>query len=538
MLAFNDAKLQHLKQLSTLCAAQGTEAWIESRRSQFGGSEISTVLGQNPYQTISELINKKISGVYEDQPACVFGRLFEPVAKLILTRRMNWEIHEFSCFKSAMFPVAYSPDGVLIDGDDLKLLEIKCPFRRNNLKEIPEYYRPQVQTGMAIIPVVSTLFVQLRFRLCSLQQLGPNPKYNRWFHHEPIKRVPAKDPVTWGYIVWEDESSCIRDCGLWTPHNQHKLLELPSIDKATRIVLEPEPNQYPSSGQVIPFKLLEINITEIPPIPNYLEKNKKQIWNAFAELHKMQIPFQEECIHNMTQVENAMMCNKCGFMKEEIELVHEFVEILKRDHDHYNKSEYIEKKLDRMNGDMDPKKYVVPHGIRRYLVAYLREINPSTWLETRRMLSLLGMCDFLLDLPPMVDRHIHAPHWVRTLITYIYQNLRLNMKLEYILAGTFSAVGWDATWIPLSGTPATLKKYAQEWRDVCPKINMPLTNLNIKKLDWKKAIDALPWFDDATIDNIRPKQVPADNGTPPPEWLDTIGFTEPSWLREKLTKTK
>ena len=105
------ARLEYILTLQRELPAQGTEEWLESRTHQFGGSEIASVLGKSPYMKPDEMIDKKITKQNIDAPACSFGRIFEPVAKMFMVEELEMNIKNTGSIKSGKYPVAYSPDG-------------------------------------------------------------------------------------------------------------------------------------------------------------------------------------------------------------------------------------------------------------------------------------------------------------------------------------------------------------------------------------------------------------------------------------------
>jgi len=487
-MALARAKLEYLRHLATLSPPQGTTAWLEGRASQFGGSEVAALLGENPYQTMNEMVQNKTSNTRHESVACCFGRLFEPVCKQVLEMLKDWKIEEISCIKSSQFPIAYSPDGVVIDDQQLMLLEIKCPMMRNDLNKIPEYYLPQVKTGMAIMPVDGCYFIQARFRLCSMQHLDDSSRYNRYFHAESAKNVPAKVPIVKGLIYWEPRphdisAHALKDMGGLTPDYKHKLLVLPSYRNA-KIFLNPETKDIPETGIALPFKLFDLQIETVARDPNYLVDNMELIWNGYAELKQIESPFPEKCVHTLVEEDGVLKCEKCCFVKSEELLQDEFVKVIPRDHDHYSRKEYLKEKIERLAGVQPKKKLQYTAYWAQGMLLLLKKHNPETWLETRRLLSKHGFGDLIADLPYLAGQPVYTPTWVQNLLLYIYHELKDNLKFEYILAACLSVAGRDASWVPLTATPATLKKYNTKWREIAIQLGLPLVKLNIKKIDW------------------------------------------------------
>jgi putative phage-type endonuclease len=144
---------------------QGTPEWLEGRRGFIGGSELSAVLGLNPYQTMDEFIVNKIKTIpWAGNEATRWGSTMEQVAIRYIEEK-GWTVHTFGSIECLAIPGAkYSPDGIIVssDGKTIRLLEIKCPFSRGPNGKIPSYYLPQVQLGLATFPFVeNALFVSM-----------------------------------------------------------------------------------------------------------------------------------------------------------------------------------------------------------------------------------------------------------------------------------------------------------------------------------------------------------------------------------------
>jgi len=275
-------RLQYIKKSQIDLPEQGSDEWLNNRLNQFGGSEIASVLGESPYQKPKELIDGKINKVYKDQPACSFGRIFEVVAVKYLRDILDYKIYNFSSIKSSKYPIAYSPDGIVYREsiEELTLLEIKCPYRRTKLQEIPKYYLPQIQTGLNILPVDYGEFIQFRFRLCSIWDLDDTPKYNRWLHSESRKRIPDVMPICYGYIEFPDEP--FQDLGRCGPKDAIKLCKLPKV-RRSMVHLNEYPRR-PIKGMILGFKLLGYTNIKVDTDADYLSSREEQLWARYLDL--------------------------------------------------------------------------------------------------------------------------------------------------------------------------------------------------------------------------------------------------------------
>lgn len=143
--------------------AQGTPEWLAGRRGYIGGSELACVLGVNPYQSLNEFIVRKAQDVpWQGNSATRWGSIMEQVAVKYVERN-GWTVHTFGSIECSAIPgTKYSPDGIIVNGNKIRLLEIKCPVSRVSDGTIPTYYIPQVQLGLATFPFVeNALFINM-----------------------------------------------------------------------------------------------------------------------------------------------------------------------------------------------------------------------------------------------------------------------------------------------------------------------------------------------------------------------------------------
>ena len=266
-------KLEYYKSKFRNIFEQGSDDWLEGRRYAFGGSEIATVLDEDPYTNFTELLQKKKTKENLREENTEWGKLFEPVAKIFITIERKTKIHEFSSIPHCYYPVCYSPDGILVEEDDLVLLEIKCPIRRN-IHYIPSYYLHQIKTGMCILNVKHTIFAQYRFRRCAIWTDPNSPSYDRVYHKD-FKTRPAK-PITYGYLYWKS------DCPLVDLGIKHEMV--PLIPKGRPEIIIADKDFKPNYGHVLMWKLFEIKYDIIEPERDYLQKNETKLWAKYHEL--------------------------------------------------------------------------------------------------------------------------------------------------------------------------------------------------------------------------------------------------------------
>jgi hypothetical protein len=203
---------------------QGSQEWLKSRSETIGGSEISTILGLNPYQSIKQLIKQKIGlTIFKKAPPLWFGNIFEYILQQYTEILFDTKIYETGSIpydKSNL--IKYSPDGLsviknnklkfllskydinnkinnlsifnnidpLFNKELLVLFEFKNPYMRVLKKnEIPVYYINQPRLGMEVINICEvSIFIEAIFRFCSIEDIiNLNNKYNTKYHFDKIR---------------------------------------------------------------------------------------------------------------------------------------------------------------------------------------------------------------------------------------------------------------------------------------------------------------------------------------------------------------
>ncbi len=192
--------------------AQKSAEWYLLKSKTIGGSEIATVMGDNPFKKVKDLIAEKI-GICEHpftgNIATRWGNTFEGLTREWTQRvlLMDEHIQETGSLAGTIDRQRYSPDGLgivrLINEEDqldyyIVLFEFKSPFRSLPDGKIPKQYRPQTQTGMMTIPMVDlSIFVSNCFRKCSIKDIGFNMTYDTNFHSGDLtKKITKKQKFT------------------------------------------------------------------------------------------------------------------------------------------------------------------------------------------------------------------------------------------------------------------------------------------------------------------------------------------------------
>lgn len=260
---------------------QGSTQWLKGRSSCFGGSEMATLLGESKHENWETLKKKKINQYVDTCDTTEWGHWFEPVSKFYIEKDYG-PIYEFGSIPHTYYPVCYSPDGIIVENNDLTLLEIKNPVMRS-INKIPPHYLPQVKTGMCVINVKYTLFAQFRFRRCPLDTPPENYIYDRNYHKEYRNRQKDQKPFSWGYLYWPGENKLV---DLGKCKNMCDKLGT-RCSKPPQIYIET--HYKPEKGFILMWKLFEYVYAGIPPDYNYLSDKEEQLWKKYNELYNAKV---------------------------------------------------------------------------------------------------------------------------------------------------------------------------------------------------------------------------------------------------------
>jgi len=194
---------------------QGTPEWLALRSSCFGGSELASLIGANPYSKLKDLIASKAGLIhFNGNTATRWGSLFEPITDQITARIFSADqIWELSSVPGFCEEHRFSPDGIgvfqikcekVVNGVLYRtteyltvLVEYKAPFSRIPDNRIPKHYLPQVKAGICNFPFVDIgLFVNNVYRKCSHREFRFNSRYDMDLH----KPMDECNPIAAGII--------------------------------------------------------------------------------------------------------------------------------------------------------------------------------------------------------------------------------------------------------------------------------------------------------------------------------------------------
>jgi putative phage-type endonuclease len=133
---------------------QGSEAWHAWRRQGIGASDAPTIMGENPFKSLSSLLREKRAPVRDrsQSAAMAIGTQLEPVARQAYVERTGRMV-EPACLQSTSHDwLKASLDGLAAGHD--AVVEIKCGQSAYRIATqtgaVPPYYFGQLQHILAV----------------------------------------------------------------------------------------------------------------------------------------------------------------------------------------------------------------------------------------------------------------------------------------------------------------------------------------------------------------------------------------------------
>ena len=161
-------KLEILKKLEL--PEQRSEEWYKIREGILTASSLADAIGEGHFSTKDQLLIQKCGGPRGDIPFKIveWGVMYEPVATKFYELMNHLTILEFGLVPHPEFKIfGASPDGIC-DSDSHpdyvgRMLEIKCPPRRQFTKEVPSHYWMQMQGQLECCNLEECDFLQVKF---------------------------------------------------------------------------------------------------------------------------------------------------------------------------------------------------------------------------------------------------------------------------------------------------------------------------------------------------------------------------------------
>lgn len=262
-----------------------TESWFMKRNQNFGGSELSSILQPRNGVTMEIAIDRKLEGFRHGGINFFFGEIFESIVCKIVFK--NKKIYKIRRVPHDYLPVVISTDGVFVNGDELVMVEIKCPYRRNLYKTLPYFHQPQMLSCLDITGCDRGLFIDARIRRCSLSDLD----YNKYHYNDDnlINKIPVEIGCILFYKTKRFQNQIPIDFGM---ANNRLLLELRTelqsgkIKKKyinlnrTRFPFSLTKKQKLNLWGFLPWKFYDYKVFTVYPDNTYLSRYEDEIWTA------------------------------------------------------------------------------------------------------------------------------------------------------------------------------------------------------------------------------------------------------------------
>jgi putative phage-type endonuclease len=134
----------------------GTSAWHEAREDSIGGSEVSTIMGLNPYESAYALWAKKtgkIPSLVVENWAIRFGKAFEePILHLWSQEHPEYEVFTTGTYQDALLPFRHAnPDALARHRETGEWIVVEVKTARSTWDSVPAGYVAQVQHYMDIL---------------------------------------------------------------------------------------------------------------------------------------------------------------------------------------------------------------------------------------------------------------------------------------------------------------------------------------------------------------------------------------------------
>jgi len=214
-----DPRVQEL--ISHEYAPQRSEEWLRLREGMLTASDAATALGLNPYEKPKDLILKKCGHKkFDGNIATLHGNKYEEEARDIYCLKYNEFAHEIGLRPHPEYP--FLGGRRISKKENGKLIEIKCPLRREIKAEVPVYYMPQLQLLMEILNLDQCDFIQ--YKPADITWPAPAEfvvvhvlRDREWFQES----LPVFKEF-WDKVVWHRANGC--DALLPKPRTPRKVL--------------------------------------------------------------------------------------------------------------------------------------------------------------------------------------------------------------------------------------------------------------------------------------------------------------------------
>ena len=183
--------------------ASQTKRWYDTREKMITGTDLSTIIGVNAHDDINSLYNRKINNIRSiDNTNTMHGKKFEDCAIKILEKMRNIKINEigFKVHPEKKY-LGATPDGITIEDEQLKLIEIKCPTNRNINGLLPFYYYSQIQLQLYVCQLDECLYFECDFEEITKEQYDNETEYEKGYitEHNVYWRLKNRNLIIVNY---------------------------------------------------------------------------------------------------------------------------------------------------------------------------------------------------------------------------------------------------------------------------------------------------------------------------------------------------
>lgn len=161
---------------------QGTEEWLEFRKSMIGASDAPVIMGVSPWKTPNQLWEEKL-GLREPciNAAMRRGTEMEEEARKAFEEKTGHTVFPSVLLHSEKSWMMASVDGIDMEGKII--VEIKCPGKVDHeialSGEVPEKYYPQLQHIMYVASVDKIYYFSYSMNSSIVLEVRKNEKYIR-----------------------------------------------------------------------------------------------------------------------------------------------------------------------------------------------------------------------------------------------------------------------------------------------------------------------------------------------------------------------
>ena len=160
-------KLEKIKKLKL--PEQRSEEWYKIRETILTASSLADAIGEGHFSTKEELVLQKCGGPRGEVPFHIveWGVMYEPVATKFYEKLNHLTVLEFGLVPHPEFKIfGASPDGICDTNSPPdyigRMLEIKCPPKRQFTDEVPRHYWMQMQGQLECCDLEECDFLQVK----------------------------------------------------------------------------------------------------------------------------------------------------------------------------------------------------------------------------------------------------------------------------------------------------------------------------------------------------------------------------------------